>query len=48
VILGLAGDFADPAAKMNEVATFLGAKYVRIVDEERPPDTAAEFISQCE
>lgn len=47
VILGLADDPPDPATRLREIANFVGATHCLLTSEQRPPDTAAEFIALC-
>lgn len=47
VILGLADDPLDPALRLREIANFVGATHCLLTSEQRPPDTAAEFIELC-
>lgn len=47
VIFGLAEDAAEPANRLKELADFVGAEYATLGSEQRPPDTASEFIALC-
>ena len=47
VILGLADDPPDPAMRLREIVNFVGATHCLLTSEQRPPDTAAEFIELC-
>lgn len=47
VIFGLAEDSASPAERLRELAEFVGAEYSILGSEQRPPDTAQEFIALC-
>lgn len=46
-ILGLAGYFKNAKVDLQEFARFAHGQYGWLTSEERPPDTAAEFIAQC-
>jgi hypothetical protein len=47
VIFGLAEDTAEPTRRLRELADFVGAEYSALGSEQRPPDTASEFIALC-
>ena len=47
VIFGLAEDTAEPTKRLKDLADFVGATYSMLGSEERPPDTAHEFIALC-
>lgn len=47
-ILGLAGYFEDAYENLQDLAAFARAKHGWLTSEERPPDTAAAFIKQCQ
>lgn len=47
VIFGLAEAAPESAVRLKELADFVGAKYSMLGSEQRPPDTAVEFIALC-
>ncbi len=47
VIFGLAEETSEPTRRLRELAGFVGATYSRLGSEQRPPETAAEFIALC-
>lgn len=47
VIFGLADDSLKREARLKELADFVGAEYSMLGWEQRPPDTAREFIALC-
>ena len=47
VVFGLAEVVPVPAGRLAELARFVGARYAMFGWEQRPPDTAAEFIALC-
>lgn len=47
VIFGLAEETTDPGIKLRELADFVGARYSTLGSEQRPPDTADQFIALC-
>jgi hypothetical protein len=47
IIVGLAERHELALQRRDELVAFVGATHSRIVDEQRPPETAAEFIRWC-
>jgi hypothetical protein len=47
LIFGIAGNFPDPESSLKALGSLVGAKFMRFGWEQRPPDTASEFIAQC-
>jgi hypothetical protein len=47
IIFGLAEDTPEPTGRLRELAGFVGATRSTLGSEQRPPDTADEFIALC-
>ena len=47
VVFGLAEEVPVPSRRLAELAAFVGARYAMKGSEQRPPETAEEFIALC-